>query len=330
MSVSLASKFDTDVLIGGYSYAEQQSLLDPTYPVIYRGILESLNNHIDSFTVGLYHTQSKAFHDAQLQLGKNLQNILQAPAFLEMIADVFLGDYGDLLHELFNPDRSLNFLDQMRKWANWISGNVLMVDFAVKPSYRAFVDILSGFVGPLQAEGSFKIQGTDLTSETSSYHDVFGDFLADLNISASSVARYSTTFRSTVYTSIEYQHLAYLIWSSNPVAALGGIPTPSDVWKYAQGSFAVDWALNVGPLIDDHQEYLQSMTMPFRIGHSVKHLITLKDGRTFDLFMRSTEMCLPIDPPGDTWLPVSTFHADAVPLAVQQLLRRPIDLKRPV
>jgi len=328
--ISMASQYDTDVLIGGVDYAEARSLHSFNRPIQHRGIIESMNMPISMFKIGLYHTQSKAFHDAQLQLGKNLQNILQAPAFIEMIADVFLGDYGDLFHELFNPARSHDFLDQLRKWVVWISGNVLMVDFAVKPTYRAFTDLMAGFVGPLSAEGEFSIKGTDLSAETLTYRNVFADFLKALNLTESDVSSYTTTMRSTVYTSTEYQHLAYLVWSSVPLASIGGVPTPTDVWKYASGSFAVDWALNVGPLIDDHQQYMQSMTMPFRIGHSVKHLVRLKDSRTFDLFMRSTEMSLPIDPPGDTWLPVSTFHADSVPLGVQKLLRAPFSLKRPV
>jgi len=324
--VSLGSRYDTDVLIGGESYAYSQSmaLVSP----VFRGIMSVFDSEdgINQFRPGWYHTQSKALSDAQLQIGKNLQNVLQAPGMLDLLADIFTADVPGTFRHLFDPTLAQNFLEQVLRLALFLSCGKLALDFAILPSWRALNGILGGFVGPLSTEGSFSIKGSNLSSEDQTFRNLFRFMLRDLNLVEADIRRYDIKFRSQLYTSVEYQHLAFLLATNNPLVAIGAVPTPLDIWKYAQGSFAVDWALNVGPLIDEHQQYLQSMTMPFRIGHSVHWHTTFKDGRTYEFYARSTEMSLPLDPPGVTWLPVSTFHVNAIPLGIQQLFRSPINM----
>jgi len=320
---SLGTVFDTNVLIGGYNYAEQQAYRRPTVSGNFGGLMAAFDQNMAVYSPALFHTQGKALSDVMINFGQNFENLVQAPQFAELIESVFLNS-PQLYKQIFaSPgDGAHNALDRLTKLTKLLSGDTLAYNFAAVPTVKAVAKLFNTLKDFREGESSFVIEGSDLSSETESFvKAVMQGSQAYLGVDSSNVFRYKATFRTTVYTSLQASNASRAILMSNPLAAVGGFPTPSAIWESLAGSFVADWFLNIGPLIKDQQAYWSSPSVPLRIGHTVHLEFSYRDGRRFNNFWRSVESSLPIDPPHESWLPYVGLPVISIPYGILQVFR---------
>lgn len=317
---STATRYDTNVIIGGVNYADQQRYLSPYAHGPFGGLMQAFEGNMAVYSPGLFHSQGKALSNLMIDYGANFENLIQSPQFIELIESVFLKS--PQLFESIFTDVNASLAGRVKGLVDFITGHQLAYEFATAPTIRAVQKLLNRLLDFREGEGSFTLEGEDFTSRPLSFQRaVLQGAPTYLGLLNAKVRWYKIVFRTTARTSLSASNAAKAILMNDPIAMIGGYPTPSSIWESLGGSFAVDWFTAVGPMIKDQEAYWRSPSIPLRMGHTVHVRFDYNDGRRFNNFWRSVESNLPIDPPGDTWLPVGDLPSVAIPFGIQQLFR---------
>jgi hypothetical protein len=291
-------------------------------PSLSRKLLLSMNQAFAHITMAklapaLYHTQGKALNKILIDYSKNFENLVESPELLDMLNGLFSSPSASV-SKYFGKD--VSWYQRCRNLAQLLNGGILAWSFAIKPTIDAMQGIIKPCLIPSRGEGAMSFKGSDFASLPSGLFTLLSYGLGQMGHSALSVVSYDITFRSTATTTPDYVTLARALMDTNPWVANGVLPSPKAIWDTGKGSFVVDWFTPIGRTIADHQAYFSSPTMPFRIGHTMRCIIDFNDGRSVDLFYRSSESNLPIDPPGDSWLQAPGLPPVSIPLGVSVLL----------
>ena len=276
-----------------------------------------LSQHMTDFRPALYFTQGKALNAILADYSRNFENFVESPELFELLSSISTLDDGGWLKSFKNS----SFYWRLNALVLLISGAYLLWNFALKPTQDAVVKLAKATLQPLRGEGSMSFSGEDYTQLPQGLWTLL--FEAPLNrigLTKTDVIHYDISFRSTATSTPDYSCLVRATMDSYPILWSGILPSPKQIWAIQGGSFIVDWVLPIGGYIDAHEAYLKSPTMPFRIGHTVSISFTVKDGRTFEGFWRSSESNFPTDPPGDAWLVAPGVPFISIPLALSTLL----------
>lgn len=322
LRVNLATQYETDVMIGGTTYALSRRFYNGVYHTSLGSLVGSFASNIAAFGPGLFHTQGRALSNLMIDYGSNFENLIQSPQFIELISSVF-ENAPQLYAAVFDPRTGASFQDRVLRLTELITGGQLAYEFATAPTLRAISNLLNQSLDFRKGEGSFTIEGEgDFTSQPLSFQKaVMQSSPSFYGLSSIGVMRYKVIFRTTVYSSMEASMAAKAILTNDPLAMVHGYPTPEGIWAVQPMSFVVDWGFQVGPMISDATSYWRSLTMPLRIGHTVHVKFRYNDGRIFNNFWRSEESKLPLDPPGESWLPLGVLPQIAIPFGIQNLFR---------
>jgi hypothetical protein len=269
---------------------------------------------IDAMRGALYHTQGKALGGIMIDLDKNFENAVEASSFFPLITDLLLNPD---VRKVLNRSGSLG--GQIKSLSRIISGGILAWNFAIKPTIEALDSLINPFVLPTKSEASLVYERTSITALPAGLQSLLKTMLL-IPYKQTDVDWVKCTFRSEAWTTPSYENFVQTLVNENIILRGGFLPTPSGAWASSPGSFVIDWFLPITRLLDDHQSYFLSFTLPFRIGHSFKIEAALKDGRYLTIFSRSDESNLPIDPPGDSWLEAPGLPPISIALGISALL----------
>jgi hypothetical protein len=297
------------------------------------------------FAPALYHTGCKALSDCLIDYSKNFENFVESAELVKLFYDITnfagtgarsfmptMGSRGkrnkaipveNVIYKknslwAWVSDPSLRGFQRVKRLANLFSGSKLAVDFAISPSLRSAWDLAKKTILPLTGESEIKHTLATLPPGLEAIV-IPPQRLTKLGVTKADIIRLEIRFRSEVIMCPDYQALAQAFLDANPGLSLGILPSPESVWKVGKYTFIVDWFLDVSRLIKDATTYVMSPFLPYRVGHTVRLQMDLRDGRSFDAFWRSLESDHLINPPADSWLPSVGLQSSSIPLVVQKL-----------
>lgn len=289
------------------------------------GLIGAIDEPIRVFAPGLYHTQSKAISSLMVDYSSNFENLVQSPELLGLLAPLYASVEEPWFKKITSgaPSKYWLYWSHVVRLARFLNGAILLYNFALAPNIRAIRKLAEPMFTPRAGEGTFTIEGlrTFSTEDPSLQHAVLQGIPELTGLTSADIIYHKIVFRSTAYTALTWTMLAKAIAAHNPLVRIHGYPSAEQIFATAQYSFVVDWALNLSSLINDHEVYANSPSLPLRIGHTVHVELAASDGRWFENFFRSTEAKYPMDPPGITWLPTTNLPAIAIPFGIQQLFR---------
>lgn len=281
----------------------------------YSGILFKAFS-IQNLRGALYHTQAKAMSAVLLDFDRNFENLVEASSFFDVFGDLLLDSSVKRL--LTAPGLAL--FDRVRNLSDILSGATLAYNFAIKPTVDALNNLLQPLIAPVKGEGELAYSGASFSDLQISHMRTFMEQAVNTAVPGAKVVDFEFRFRSEVYVTPNVANVIQTLYNENMFLAGGIVPSPSAVWAASKASFIIDWFLPISRMLDDHTNYMLSFVVPFRIGHSVRCIITLDDGRTFDLFMRSEQSDYLLDPPEFSWLEAPGAPPIAIALAVKTML----------
>jgi hypothetical protein len=322
LRINHASQYETDVLVGGYTYAMNRRYRNAGFIGSLGSLIGSFGDNMSTYAPGLFHTQGRALSNLMIDYGSNFENIIQADQFAELINNIFLKT-PQLFKAIFSPgDGLINLATRVKRLAELMTGSQLAYEFAAAPTIRALSALMDQVLDFRKGEGQFTLEGENFSSQPLSFQKaVLQASPSFYGLSSSNIRWFRVTFRTTVYSSMQASMVAKAILLNDPVAMIHGYPTPESIYNVQPLSFVVDWGFQVGPMIKANSAYFQSPSMPLRVGHTVHVEFKYSDGRIFNNFWRSEESDYPIDPPGESWLPLAVFPPIAIPFGIQQLFR---------
>lgn len=302
-------------------YVRSQDHLDSTDRYAKEIETQSLMNafrrffSIENMRPALYHTQGQALSKVMLDLDRNFENLIESTSFITDLHSTVDKGSQDLITFLSNHPSKVA---RAAALARLLSSVTLASTFGIAPSIEALQGLMSGYVAPISGEAEMNFEFSSLSELPETLRDLLTKAISVFGSEDVDLGRIK--FRSEVWTTPSYQQLVQTLYNENLILGQGLVPSPSGIWNATKMSFVVDWFVPIGRMIDDHQAYMLSFTLPFRIGHSVSITLFLDDGREINHFMRSCQVNYPLDPPGDSWLVPSGLPPISIALGTSVLL----------
>jgi hypothetical protein len=272
----------------------------------------------------LYHSQSGALAVLMGDVSKQFETLIESPGFLKEVLPAAAELPGQLLGAgtgtkalsadalfLGNHAPPTGYFSRLRSLLRLLAGGYLAFIFAVRPTIAGAADVLRSHLPNLTLFKASK--GLVFNSDTDFFDLPPGLKELVSQITQVDLIHWHISFRTEVSLSLRNHDVVDTIERLlQPPLAAGLFPEPKVIWSMGTFTFVIDWVLPISRLIEDAQTFFSSMRLRrSRIGHSVNVKVTDASGLTYEIYIRSDETFLFVDPPRDSWLQTQGVQFDA-------------------
>jgi hypothetical protein len=203
------------------------------------------------------------------------------------------------------------YWQKLRLALKFVTGAYLTYSFVVAPVVKAAVDVFRTLLKRLKGvkgEASIRFHGRDLSALPGRLRMMLE------SIRSETIVSYDVRFRSQAEFAVNASQLVGALDSVLAEAQKFGIePDPTYLYKAIPFSFAFDWFVPMGGMLDAaYNRYKMIGSKGYTIGHSVRIDLVYRSGNCFHIYLRSDPTELLFDPPSDNWL---TSHGAPVAIA---------------